>query len=76
MEEQTIYKDTGCSHAAKCLECPYPKCLYETPHAYRSMLQKRNAEIRVLAAGGVPVSELINRFGVATRTIYRVVNNK
>lgn len=72
LPEHVDYRDTGCSVAPRCLECPLPVCRYEVPGGLRGALTlARDEEIRELRAAGPTVEQLAARFGVTTRTVRR-----
>ena len=69
------YQDEGCELADSCLNCPFPKCLYEQPRGKESCVKKaRDREIvRLYNTKGKDVKELALIFGVSVRTIERVL---
>ncbi len=71
------YQDEGCEYARSCLECPFPRCLYDDPkgrqHWFREM---RNKEINRLFRSGRKVNELAELFEVSQRTIQRALKDK
>jgi len=75
--EYCHYRDEGCEYADSCLNCPFPKCLYDEPRGRQRWLKElRNSEINRLFSGGWGVSELAGMFGVSQRTIQRALKNK
>jgi len=71
------YRDEGCEYAKSCLECPFPRCLFEEPRGrQRWMKQTRDREIKRLYDGGKKVKELAAIFGVSQRTIQRALKRK
>ena len=74
--EYCHYRDEGCEYADSCLNCPFPKCLYDEPRGRQRWLKEmRNREISRLFSGGWGVSELAVLFGVSQRTIQRALKN-
>jgi hypothetical protein len=74
--EYCHYRDEGCEYADSCLNCPFPKCLYDEPRGRQRWLKEmRNREINRLFSGGWGVSELAGLFGVSKRTIQRALKN-
>ena len=75
--EYCHYQDDGCEFADSCLNCPFPKCIYEQPGGKRHWLKRlRNREMARLASSeGKGVKELALRFGVSQRTVQRALKN-
>ena len=73
--EYCRYRDDGCELADSCLNCPFPKCIYEQPRGRQRWLKSlRDKEIvRLFTAEGVGVKELALRFGVSPRTVQRAL---
>jgi len=73
--EYCHYRDDGCEFASSCLNCPFPRCIYELPRGkqrWQKRLQAR--EIRQLSTkGGKGIKELAMLFGVSQRTIQRAL---
>jgi hypothetical protein len=68
------YRDEGCEYGAKCLDCPFTKCLYEEPGGKeRYFKSRRNMEILKQSREGKPTREIAVIFGVSERTVQRVV---
>ena len=69
------YGDCGCTEpvvADCCFRCPLSKCRYEGTS--RTVVnESRNRELRALAARGTPVAVLAVRFGLAKRTVYKLL---
>ncbi|MDD5339134.1 MAG: hypothetical protein PHG35_06990 [Dehalococcoidales bacterium] len=75
--EYCQYRDEGCEYARSCLECPFPRCLFEEPRGrQRWMKQTRDREIKRLYDGGKKVKELATIFSVSQRTIQRALKRK
>jgi len=75
--EYCHYRDEGCELAGSCLNCPFPRCLYEEPRGkQRWMKELRNKEIvRLFSREGRGVKELAALFGLSRRTIQRALKN-
>jgi hypothetical protein len=74
LPEYTGYRDEGCEYAKYCLECPFPKCLYDEPHGRQHWLKElRNKEINRLFKIGQDISEIAATFDVSERTVLRAV---
>ena len=75
------YKDTGCSHAPKCLSCHLPKCIHDEPRGKQGAGEARRDAERsdaVLLArktmGRKPAAlKVAKDYGVTERTIHRVM---
>ena len=73
--EYCTYRDDGCDHAAACLECPFPHCLYDVPHGTQHWnTRSRNGGMARLRREGWKVSELAVLYGVSERTVQRALN--
>ena len=72
--EFTRYRDEGCEHAARCLDCPFTKCLLEEPGGRQHFFKaKRNNQILKMHSEGKTTAEIAAQFDVSERTIQRVV---
>jgi hypothetical protein len=72
--EYCHYKDEGCEYAQSCLECPYPRCIFDEPRGqYQRLKELRNKEINRLFSSGWCVKELALLFGVSQRTVQRAL---
>ena len=70
----TVLPDTGCELARTCLGCRMPACKYADPHQVaRAERERRNAEIRAAWERGLAIRQLVVRFGLSERTIFRVL---
>ena len=38
--EYCSYEDEGCNNYPSCLNCPFPRCLYEEPHGRQQWIKK------------------------------------
>ena len=73
LPEYEHYRDEGCDLFPSCLDCPLPRCRYDEPQGKQIRKELRNVEIARLHAGGSPIRELTERYGVSRRTIYRAI---
>jgi len=74
--EYCHYRDEGCEYADSCLNCPFPRCLYDEPRGRQRWLKKlRNREINRLFSGGWSVKELAVMFGMSQRMIQRALKS-
>ncbi|HEX74265.1 MAG TPA: hypothetical protein G4N93_03865 [Dehalococcoidia bacterium] len=73
--EYCHYRDRGCEFADSCLNCPFPRCIYDQPGGKKHWLKKmRNREMaRLFINEGKAVKELASMFGVSLRTVQRVL---
>jgi hypothetical protein len=57
--EYCTYRDEGCDHAAACLECPFPRCLYDVPRGrQRHVARARKGSLHRLRGEGWKIREL------------------
>jgi len=75
LPEYYHYRDEGCEFAKSCLDCPFPKCIYEQPGGRQRWLKRlRDKEMaRVFTTEGKGAKELALRFGVSQRTVQRAL---
>ena len=75
LPEYYHYRDEGCEFAKSCLDCPFPKCVYEQPGGRQRWLKRlRDKEMaRVLTTEGKGAKELALRFGISQRTVQRAL---
>ena len=73
--EYCHYRDEGCELADSCLECPFPKCIYDEPGGKQRWLKKLRARemARLFTDNGKRVKELAQMFGVSQRTVQRAL---
>jgi len=68
------HKDTGCSLAPSCLNCPFPQCIEDRPDGRGGHRRTaRNQDILRLYGEGKGTEELAAIFSVGLRTIERVL---
>lgn len=74
LPEDLEYRDTGCSLAGSCLECPFPECIDGAPGGKRHYLkQQRNSEISRLYDTGKTSKDLSVLFNISRKTIQRAI---
>lgn len=74
--EYCRYKDEGCELADSCLNCPFPRCLYEEPGGKRRWLKKmRDRKIKKMFKEGSGTAEIGKVLGLSRRTIQRSLKN-
>ena len=70
------YKDEGCELADSCLNCPFPRCLYEEHRGKQRWLKQiRDQEIKRLFKNGTGTKVLGIMFGLSRRTIQRALKS-
>ena len=70
-----LYRDDGCRLFHACLECPLPKCRYDTHIAgARTDTATRNAEVLSYYHQGIDLERLASGFNISKRTVYRIVS--
>jgi len=75
--EYCHYRDAGCDLADSCLNCPFPRCIYDQPGGRQRWLKRlRDKEmVRLFTAGGKGINELALIFSVSQRTVQRALKN-
>jgi hypothetical protein len=75
--EYCHYKDEGCELAESCLNCPFPRCIYDVPRGKQHLLKSlRNRQIlHQFQKEGRGVKELAAAFSISQRTVQRVPKN-
>jgi hypothetical protein len=73
--EYCHYHDNGCEFADSCLDCPFPKCIYDEPGGRQRWLKtfRDEAVLRLFHDQGKKVKDLALMFGVSRRTIQRIL---
>ena len=73
--EQVHYRDEGCEFSSSCLNCPFPRCIYELPGGRQRWLkrQREGHMARLFTTEGKAVKELALMFGVSQRTVQRAL---
>jgi len=76
------YQDEGCEvattylgHQSSCLNCPFPKCIYDQYGGKQRWLKRlRDDEmVRLFTTTGKGIKELALSFGVSQRTVQRAL---
>lgn len=74
LPEHCYYPDEGCEFAHSCLNCPFPRCIYDEPGGKQRFIKDlRNQEILRLYTDGKEMEELAITFGVSQRTVQRAL---
>ena len=73
--EYCHYHDEGCELASSCLNCPFPRCIYEQPRGRQRWLKRARDLViaRRFSTGNKEVKELALEFRVSQRTIQRAL---
>ncbi len=69
------YKDEGCDLAASCLECPFQRCIYDTPRG-RNKKIKLIRDIQILRLHTwkkMTIKELAVLFNLSERSVARII---
>jgi len=75
--EYCRYKDEGCELAESCLNCPFPRCIYDE-HGGKQRLLKRQRDreiMRLFKKERKGVKELATIFSISQRTVQRALKN-
>lgn len=75
LPENQDYRDTGCSLAPRCLDCPLPRCRYDEPGGARRLLMETRDEeiVRGRVSEHVPIDTLARRYGLSRRSVFRIL---
>jgi hypothetical protein len=74
LPEYAQYRDEGCGLANSCLNCPFPKCIYDMPgglQCYES--DKRAREIIFQHGRGLTAKQIAKIVDDSVRTVQRVI---
>ncbi len=73
--EYCQYRDEGCDLADSCLNCPFPKCIYDEHGGKQHWLKRLRATemARLFTTKGQGVKELALIFDVSQRTVQRAL---
>ncbi len=73
--EYCHYRDEGCEFGNSCLNCPFPRCIFELPGGKQHWLRrKRDREVvRLFTGEGRGMKELASMFGISQRTVQRIL---
>lgn len=75
LPEHTDYADTGCDLAPSCLNCPLPRCKYDSPGGAAAMLRNsRDAAIAdAVRRRNLPIDDVAAMFGLSRRSVFRAL---
>ena len=75
--EYCRYRDEGCEFAEACLDCPFPKCIYDEPGGRQRWLKRQRDRqiVRLFTVEGKRVKELALMFDISQRTVQRALRN-
>ena len=72
--EYCYYPDEGCEFAHSCLNCPFPRFIYDEPGGKQRFIKGlRNKEILRLYTDVKEIEELAITFGISQRTVQRAL---
>ena len=74
LPEYCHYADEGCDLSNSCLNCPFPKCIYEVPGGMQRYAADRRAREIVFQHGrGLTAKQIARLLGESLRTVQRVI---
>ncbi|MFH1382610.1 MAG: hypothetical protein ABIH70_06915 [Chloroflexota bacterium] len=75
LPENCHYRDEGCELARSCLNCPFPRCVYDEAGGKRRWLKRLRARemSRLFNIEKKGIKELALMFGVSERTVQRAL---
>ena len=74
LPEYAQYRDEGCSLSDSCLNCPFPRCIYEVPGGMQRYEKDKQAREIVFQHGrGLTAKQIGRLLGESLRTIQRVI---
>lgn len=77
LPELTRYQDDGCAVWHACLSCPLERCVYDDPgQARHAAVALRDEEIRRFHAAGWNMNDLVRRYQLSRRQIYRILGQR
>ena len=69
--------DTGCELAPSCLNCPFPKCVYEKGGGKQFVKKAQRDETMMrLFNEGMTMEKIAKKFNVHIRTVGRALGRK
>ena len=76
LPEHHTYRDLGCEVSPSCLRCPLPQCKHDEPGWYlrQQRAQRDRTMCQLRSREGLSITQLASRFGVSTRTVFRVLH--
>jgi hypothetical protein len=77
LPENCQYRDEGCELAHSCLNCPLPKCVFDSQGG-EVYLQRKKRDMEILRSSGrgFTLRELSATYHVSRRTVQRVLKKK
>ena len=74
LPEYAQYRDEGCELSNSCLNCPFPKCIYDMPGGMQCyQLDKRAREIIFQHGRGLTAKQIAKIVDDSVRTVQRVI---
>jgi len=74
LPEYTRYRDEGCEAAPSCLNCPFPRCLEESPRARQVAATAVIARhLTTLRRQGMTSAQIARACGKSRRTVQRLL---
>ncbi len=74
LPEYARYRDEGCGLSDSCLNCPFPRCIYEVPGGMRRYQDDQKAREIVFQHGrGLTPKQIVRLLGESLRTVQRVI---
>ena len=74
LPEYVRYRDEGCGLSNSCLNCPFPRCIYEFPGGMQRYQSDRRAREIVFQYGrGITPKQIARQLGESLRTVQRVI---
>jgi hypothetical protein len=72
--EYCRYRDEGCELSNSCLNCPFPRCIYEAPGGMQRYLTDRRAREIVFQHGrGKCAKQIAAMLGESLRSVQRII---
>jgi hypothetical protein len=74
LPEYCRYEDEGCELSDSCLNCPFPRCVYECPGGMQRYAQDKRAREIVFQYGrGLTAKQIARLVGDSLRGVQRVI---
>ncbi|MEL7562526.1 hypothetical protein [Dehalogenimonas sp. 4OHTPN] len=74
LPEYVRYQDEGCELSNSCLNCPFPRCIYEVPGGLQRYRQDKKAREIVFQHGrGLSAKQIARLLGESLRSVQRVI---
>ena len=75
--EYCRYQDEGCELADSCLNCPFPKCIFDEPRGRQYLIKnERGKQIIRLLKEGKGEKELAAIFNISRRTFLKKIRTR